>query len=107
MHLFYWKRGCMLALAAVAALALPLSAQQSYTLQGQVVDATTQQPLPSVQVILRGTSAGALTNAEGRYTITARAPGRVPLRSGDDPVPRGGQRPVPDGAASGDRAGHL
>ena len=55
-------------------------AQQSYTVTGQVVDATTQQPLTSVQVRVAGTASGALTNAAGRYSIVARvAPGEYTL----------------------------
>ncbi len=57
---------------AVAALAVPAVAQESYTIQGRVVDAMTQQPLSNVSVTLRGTQIGTLTNNEGRFNLIAR-----------------------------------
>lgn len=38
---------------------------------GTVLDATTQQPLPGVNVIVRGTTNGTSTNADGKYSLTA------------------------------------
>jgi TonB-linked SusC/RagA family outer membrane protein len=49
-------------------------AQDAYTIQGTVLDATTQRPLPNVSVVLRGTGLGTLTNNDGRYTLIARVP---------------------------------
>ncbi|MGI9181087.1 MAG: TonB-dependent receptor domain-containing protein [Longimicrobiaceae bacterium] len=43
-----------------------------YTIQGTVVDAATQRPLPNVAVQIRGTQQGTLTDNGGRYTIIAR-----------------------------------
>lgn len=62
--------------AAAAVVLLPLSAaaQQTGVITGQVVAVGTAQPLPAVQVFIRGTSIGALTNEEGRYRLA-----RVPL----------------------------
>lgn len=55
----------------LAALAFPSlgAAQQSGTVTGTIVDATTQQPLQSVQVMIVGTSRGTLTNQQGRFVI--------------------------------------
>lgn len=66
---------------AVAAFAVPARAQESYTIQGRVVDAMTQQPLSNVSVMLRGTQIGTLTNNEGRFNLIARVqPGTHTLR---------------------------
>ncbi|WP_428235978.1 TonB-dependent receptor [Gracilimonas sp.] len=46
-----------------------LYAQTSGTITGTVKDAKTGEPLIGATVILEGTSLGAATNAEGRYTI--------------------------------------
>ncbi|HEX7120522.1 MAG TPA: SusC/RagA family TonB-linked outer membrane protein [Longimicrobiales bacterium] len=43
----------------------------SYTIQGSVVDATTQQPLPGVAVTLRGAGAATVTDETGRYRLLA------------------------------------
>jgi TonB-dependent starch-binding outer membrane protein SusC len=76
------------ALRTVAALVLALGlaaiaeagAQEPYRIQGTVVDATTQRPLPNVQVSLRGTQQGTLTDNAGRYTLQARVqPGTYTL----------------------------
>ena len=60
-------------LAAVAAVALILPAQaaaQDGTVTGQVVAATTGQPINGVQITVMETSQGSLTNANGRFLIT-------------------------------------
>jgi TonB-dependent SusC/RagA subfamily outer membrane receptor len=55
-------------------------AQEPVRIQGNVVDVTTQSPLTSVSVTLRGTSYGALTDGTGRYTLAVRiAPGSYTL----------------------------
>jgi TonB-linked SusC/RagA family outer membrane protein len=62
--------------AGVAALSLAASvasAQSRATVTGQVIDGTTEAPIPNVTVQIIGTSLGTQTNAEGRYTI-ANAP---------------------------------
>ncbi|MHB1169433.1 MAG: SusC/RagA family TonB-linked outer membrane protein, partial [Longimicrobiales bacterium] len=57
------------------------SAQEPYTIQGVVVDEGTAEPLPSVQVLLQGTSIGTLTDAAGRYSLEAAVrPGTYTLR---------------------------
>lgn len=38
---------------------------------GTVLDAATQQPLPGVNVVVRGTTNGTSTNADGKYSLTA------------------------------------
>ena len=57
------------------------SAQEPYTIQGVVVDEGTAEPLPSVQVLLQGTSIGTLTDAAGRYSFEAAVrPGTYTVR---------------------------
>ena len=51
----------------LTSLAASEAAAQAYTIRGSVVDATTQRPLPNVTVMLRGTSARALTSAGGQF----------------------------------------
>jgi TonB-linked SusC/RagA family outer membrane protein len=46
-------------------------AQQKKNLTGRVTSASDQTPLPGVNVIIKGTTAGTSTNAEGIFTIEA------------------------------------
>ncbi len=65
------------AVASVLALGFvlspgPVAAQdEPYQVSGQVLAEESQLPLPSAQVAIRGTNLGALTNADGRFSITA------------------------------------
>ena len=54
----------------LTAQAPPVAAQETgAAITGTVIDATTERPLPSVQVLVLGTRYGALTDAAGRYRI--------------------------------------
>jgi hypothetical protein len=67
-------RLAMFALASAAALALsagPTAAQTEYAIQGLVRDAATGDGISGVQVQLRGTGYGTLTDAAGRYLLRA------------------------------------
>lgn len=74
-----WRRlaGALLLLLAGLTVAVPdVRAQDApYVIQGTVVDAATQQPLPNVNVLLRGsgltTTLRTVTNASGRYSLSA------------------------------------
>ncbi|MGK2963001.1 MAG: SusC/RagA family TonB-linked outer membrane protein [Gemmatimonadaceae bacterium] len=62
--------------AMLAIIAVPLGtadAQSGGTIRGRVMDAASQRPIPEAQVNITGTSAGAVTNANGDYVI-ANAP---------------------------------
>ncbi|MBV6521886.1 MAG: TonB-dependent receptor SusC [Gemmatimonadaceae bacterium] len=65
--LFHMKPRVLLALVGSFLLSLPAAAQQK-TVTGTV---TTDQnvPMPGVQVFIKGTSRGSMTNADGRYSI--------------------------------------
>ncbi len=58
-------------LAATLLVASPvvLSAQQSGTVAGQVVDAASNRPLAEAQVSVPGTGVGTLSNASGRFVL--------------------------------------
>jgi TonB-linked SusC/RagA family outer membrane protein len=44
--------------------------QQMANITGRVTDATNEQPLPGVNIIVKGTSNGTTTDADGRYTLS-------------------------------------
>jgi TonB-dependent SusC/RagA subfamily outer membrane receptor len=59
------------ALCLILLSSIPVSAQQRYTLEGAVRDGTTGEPISGAQVVVRGTSAGALTDLRGTYRLVA------------------------------------
>ncbi|HYE58826.1 MAG TPA: TonB-dependent receptor [Rhodothermales bacterium] len=66
------------ALALAWTLTFPLVASAQTTtgkIAGRVVDATTKEPLPGVNVVVEGTVLGAATGLEGEYVILNVAPG--------------------------------
>jgi TonB-dependent starch-binding outer membrane protein SusC len=75
------RRPSFVALSAALLLvtASTLHAQVS-RISGTVLGET-GQPLPSAQVTIPSTSLGAITNQQGKYTITGVAPGRYTVRA--------------------------
>ncbi|MGH7665214.1 MAG: SusC/RagA family TonB-linked outer membrane protein [Gemmatimonadaceae bacterium] len=70
------------ALFAVALLPGAAVAQQGTgTVSGMVVDQASEQPIQGASVSIANTTLGALTNAEGSYTITGVPAGRQELRA--------------------------
>ena len=72
-------------LAAALGAAPPLRDAQAQAAQpsgitGRVTDAASGQPVASAQVAVVGTTLGAQTNEEGRYTIRGVSPGTVEVR---------------------------
>lgn len=61
-------------------LASPVFAGTTGKITGRAVDASTNKPLPGVNVILNETTLGAATDREGRYTILNVPPGTYVLR---------------------------
>lgn len=55
-------------------------AVEPLTIAGTIVDAYLGQPLPNVQVYLAGTPVGALTNADGLFSLRAPSEGAFELR---------------------------
>ena len=45
------------------------TAVQQLTVTGTVTDADTQEPLPGVNIVIEGTTVGAITDADGNYSI--------------------------------------
>ena len=56
--------------------AAPLAAQQTGAVTGRITEAGGEQPVPSAQVQVVGTNLGAISDAQGRYTLRG-----VPVRS--------------------------
>lgn len=64
----------LLVLSSLCALA-----QTTGTIQGKVTDKRTGDPLPFVNVVVKGTTTGAATDAQGTYEIKNLAPGTYTL----------------------------
>ena len=47
-----------------------LPVRADITVQGKIVDAETQSPVPGVNVVIKGTSTGTTTDTDGKYRIT-------------------------------------
>ncbi len=78
-------RRLVVVLLALAAFALPSRSQAQegarYRISGMVLQSSGGAPLAGAQVLVRGTRAGALSAANGRYTIDAAIPaGRYVLQ---------------------------
>ncbi|WP_299756670.1 SusC/RagA family TonB-linked outer membrane protein [uncultured Pontibacter sp.] len=69
----------VLLLSLMLALLLPLLgySQQARTITGRVTDQETGQALPGVAVIVKGTTVGATTGANGEYSVSVPATGEV------------------------------
>ena len=54
----------------------PLHAQNDQTtgrkITGAVVDSTSNQPIPGISVVIKGTVSGGLTDINGKYEVTAK-----------------------------------
>ena len=78
-----WQRWCAasaLALSCLAGSGAVANAQQA-TIAGRVTDRATNRPIDQVQVMVVGTTLGALTNAEGGYTIRGVPAGTHAVRA--------------------------
>lgn len=67
--------GCLIAIFLIVSGPLNLYGTsgldpQQVTVSGTVTDASTGDPMPGVNVIVKGTTMGALTGGDGRYTLT-------------------------------------
>src|SRR5438045_752525 len=101
----------IMSLAGLAALcAAPLSAQETGAVRGRITDQATQQPLSGVTVTVANRSA--VSQADGRYVVTAIAAGSYTLRARmigyalvDQPVMVGSDTTVVDVALTGQAIG--
>ncbi|MBL7857652.1 MAG: SusC/RagA family TonB-linked outer membrane protein [Cyclobacteriaceae bacterium] len=71
------KRILLLCLTAVFMLASSESWAQDRTVTGKVTSAEDGTTLPGVNVVLKGTTSGAVTDAEGRFSLSVPANGGV------------------------------
>ena len=68
------------ALLVLLASTSDLSAQAAGSVTGRITDKAGGAPLVGAQVRIEGTNFGAITNGDGRYTISRVAPGAYQLR---------------------------
>ncbi|MDD2570811.1 MAG: TonB-dependent receptor [Bacteroidales bacterium] len=59
----------------------PLLGQNSSKIEGKVLDALSNEPLPFVNIILKGTNIGTTSDLDGNFRFTGLAPGFVTLQS--------------------------
>lgn len=74
-------RTTVLSMVLVLFGAVAVSAQQTGTIVGQVVDAATGEPLTGVQMQVGGTNIGGLTDQNGRYVLTRIPTGERNVRA--------------------------
>ncbi len=80
-----WKGALLRVLTVVALLTMfeasrktggaPLLAQSTGSITGKVVDEATGEPLPFVNIVIKGTTLGTASSDEGTFIITGLAPG--------------------------------
>jgi len=56
-----------------------LSIIQQSIISGTITDATTGEPMPGVNILVKGTNLGTLTDANGKYTLTVPNPNSATL----------------------------
>ena len=87
-----WLLSPLAITAALGLAAVPSAhAQSTGTIRGRVVETGSQRPLTAVQVVVGGTTQGAVTGADGEYVITAVRAGEQSItarRIGYTPVTR-------------------
>lgn len=71
-----FRRLALLPIILSALLSLPMLAGNTGKLTGRVLDARTGDPLPGANVLLEGTTLGAMSDADGRYVILNIPPGQ-------------------------------
>jgi TonB-linked SusC/RagA family outer membrane protein len=77
-----WCTALAVALASVASPPSRAAAQQGTgTVRGTVTDSVSRRGVPGVQVVLSGTTRGALTNDVGQYTLRGVRAGEVVVRA--------------------------
>ena len=66
-----WTSVLVLSSLSAVLIARPINPplRADITVRGKIVDAETQSPIPGVNVVIKGTSTGSATDAEGNYQI--------------------------------------
>ena len=78
--LFRWTFAITGALALWITNAAPATAQQRGTVRGTVREASSQRPVPGVQVFVPGTQMSTVTNAQGQFELTGVQAGGAQVR---------------------------
>src|SRR5690349_4518048 len=63
----------------LALMVLPFFAWAQFTISGRVTDATDQEPLAGVNVVLQNTYKGSFSLGDGMYSLTGLKPGNYVL----------------------------
>ncbi|WP_299822616.1 TonB-dependent receptor [uncultured Pontibacter sp.] len=71
------KKSVLLSLLFMFAFVLQAWAQQGKTVTGTVTSSSDGTPLPGVTVVVKGTTVGATTNAEGNFSVNVPANGNT------------------------------
>ncbi|MBT1703841.1 TonB-dependent receptor [Chryseosolibacter indicus] len=61
-----------LSLALLLCLTLTSQAQTNFTLKGKVTDSSTDEPVAGVNISIKGTVLGTISDANGKYTLTSK-----------------------------------
>jgi len=62
-------------------LSFSIGFAQNAQVQGRILDATNNEPLPFANVVVKGTSSGATTDFDGKFLITGLKPGFITLEA--------------------------
>jgi iron complex outermembrane receptor protein len=62
----------LLSLAYLISIAFSIQAQNNFTLKGNVTDSSTKEPVAGVNISIKGTVLGTISDGEGNYTLTAK-----------------------------------
>ena len=87
-HRIYLKALCLTAFLSTTPLLVGLVHAQDHEVSGTVTSAEEDAPLPGVNVLVKGTAMGTITNADGEYALAAPSPSDTLLFSfvGFEPV---------------------
>ena len=72
---------CLSGFILIAASPVTIWAGQTGKISGKIIDKSTNEPMPGVNVVLDGTMMGAATDLEGEYVILNVPPGKYALRA--------------------------
>ena len=72
---------CLNGSILIALSPVAIWAGQTGKISGKIIDSSTDEPMPGVNVVLEGTNLGAATDLEGEYVILNVPPGTYALRT--------------------------
>lgn len=59
-----------IAISRVSAAELPKQVKQQHVVSGKILDSSTGDPLPGVNIVVEGTTTGTITDLDGNYTLS-------------------------------------